>query len=89
MVVPFWTPITPLTGSLLHADPQLLVFFNQGGGRFTRMTTTLPRGENGVLLTVADFDADGKQDLLYYQYGGSETEKLYFINVYRLDFKKP
>jgi hypothetical protein len=21
MVVPFWTPITPLTGSLLHADP--------------------------------------------------------------------
>ena len=22
MVVPFWTPITPLTGSLLHADPQ-------------------------------------------------------------------
>lgn len=68
---------------------RLLVFFNQGGGRFTRMTTTLPRGENGVLLTVADFDADGKQDLLYYQYGGSETEKLYFINVYRLDFKKP
>ena len=53
------------------------------------MTTTLPRGENGVLLTVPDFDADGKQDLLYYQYGGSETEKLYFINVYRLDFKKP
>ena len=22
MVVPFWTPITPLKGSLLHADPQ-------------------------------------------------------------------
>ena len=22
MVVPFWTPITPLTGFLLHADPQ-------------------------------------------------------------------
>jgi TnpA family transposase len=21
MVVPFWTPITPLTGSFLHADP--------------------------------------------------------------------
>jgi len=21
MVVPFWTPITPLTGFLLHADP--------------------------------------------------------------------
>jgi len=23
MVVPFWTPITPLTGSLLHADPHV------------------------------------------------------------------
>ncbi len=22
MVVPFWTPITPLAGFLLHADPQ-------------------------------------------------------------------
>ncbi|WP_341902954.1 hypothetical protein [Sandarakinorhabdus limnophila] len=53
------------------------------------MITTLPRRENGVLLTVADFDADRKQDLLYYQYGGSETETLYFMNVYRLDFKKP
>ncbi len=25
MVVPFWTPITPLTGSLLHADPHAKV----------------------------------------------------------------
>jgi hypothetical protein len=24
MVVPFWTPITPLTGFFLHADPQTL-----------------------------------------------------------------
>ena len=23
MVVPFWTPITPLAGSFLHADPQV------------------------------------------------------------------
>lgn len=23
MVVPFWTPITPLSGSFLHADPHL------------------------------------------------------------------
>lgn len=72
----------------LH-NGRLAVFFNQGGGRFSRLNTTLPRGEYGRLLSVADFDADGKQDMLYYQYGGSETEKLYFINVYRLDFKKP
>ena len=71
------------------SNGRLLVFFNQGGGRFTRFSTTLPRNEMGRLLEVGDFDADGKKELVYYQYGGSATEKTYIVNVYRIDFKKP
>jgi hypothetical protein len=71
------------------SNGRLLVFFNQGGGRFTRLSTTLPRNEMGRLLEVGDFDVDGKKELVYYQYGGSATEKTYIINVYRIDFKKP
>jgi hypothetical protein len=43
----------------------------------------------GRLLEVGDFDADGKQELVCYQYGGSATEKTYIINVYKIDFNKP
>jgi hypothetical protein len=71
------------------SNGHLLVFFNQGGGRFTRLTTTLARNEMGRLLEVGDFDADGKQELVYYQSGGSATEKTYIINVYKIDFQKP
>eukprot|EP01037_Dinobryon_pediforme_P019410 gene19410-19828_t len=35
MVVPFWTPITPLTGSFLHADP------HQNGLLFAQIATML------------------------------------------------
>jgi hypothetical protein len=71
------------------SNGRLLIFFNQSSGRFTRLTTNLPRTETGRLLEIRDFDADGKQELLYYQYGGSTAEKKYIINVYTLDFKKP
>jgi hypothetical protein len=71
------------------SNGRLLVFFNQGGGRFTRLTTALPRNEMGRLLEVGDFDADGKQELVYYQHDGSATEKTYIINVYKIDFQKP
>ena len=37
MVVPFWTPITPLAGSFLHADPQLWGRFCQNQGLETVM----------------------------------------------------
>ena len=39
MVVPFWTPITPLTGSLLHAGPQPAMT----GNATTRALETLKR----------------------------------------------
>ena len=68
---------------------RLLVYFNQGGERFARLTTTLPRNEVGRLLKVGDFDADGKQELVYYQYGGSAIEKTYIITVCKIDFQKP
>jgi hypothetical protein len=71
------------------SNGRLLVFFNLGAGRFTRLTTNLPKGEWGRLLAVGDFNADGKQELTYYQGGGSPNEKVYIINVYDLDFKKP
>ena len=67
---------------------RLLIFFNQSSGHFTRLTTNLPRTETGRLLEIRDFDADGKQELLYYQYGGSTAEKKYIINMYILDYKK-
>jgi 5-methylcytosine-specific restriction endonuclease McrA len=43
MVVPFWTPITPLTGSLLHADPQVhhLIPLAQGGEDVLENTVVL------------------------------------------------
>jgi len=68
---------------------RILVYFNQGGGRFTRLTKNLPRNEMGRLLEIGDFDADKKIELVYYQYGGSSIEKSYAINIYSLDFKKP
>jgi hypothetical protein len=71
------------------SNGRLLVFFNLGAGRFTRLTTNLPKGEWGRLLAVGDFNADGKQELTYYQGGGSSNEKVYIINIYNLDFKKP
>jgi hypothetical protein len=71
------------------SNGRLLVFFNLGAGRFTRMTTKLPKGEWGRLLAVSDVNADGKQELTYYQGGGSANEQIYTINIYDLDFKKP
>lgn len=68
---------------------RLNIFFNKGNGRFERLETKLPDDEDGRLLAVDDFNADGKLNFLYYQYGGSETEKLYKINVYDFSFKKP
>ena len=68
---------------------RLLVFFNQGGGRFARLTTMLPNNAPGRLTAIDDLNADGKQELVYYQYGGSPDEKVYIINVYGLSFKKP
>jgi hypothetical protein len=43
----------------------------------------LPSGEAGRLLAVDDFDGDGSTEMVFYQYGGSPTEKVYFINVYK------
>lgn len=68
---------------------RLNIFFNTGNGRFERLETKLPDDEDGRLLVVDDFNADGKLNFLYYQYGGSETEKLYKMNVYDFSFKKP
>jgi hypothetical protein len=65
------------------------VFFNQGAGRFSRLAATLPQNQSGRLLAVGDFNADGGPELLYYQYGGSSTEKVYIINAFNLSFKKP
>ena len=71
------------------SNGRLLVFFNLGAGRFTRLTTNLPKGEWGRLLAVSDFNADGKQELAYYQGAGSANEQIYTINIYDLEFKKP
>lgn len=71
------------------SNGQLLVFFNQGAGRFSRLAATLPQNQSGRLLAVGDFNADGGPELLYYQYGGSSTEKVYIINAFNLSFKKP
>jgi hypothetical protein len=93
-----WSPdvfIQDLDGDSLKdivyglSSGQLLVFFNQGAGRFSRLAATLPQNQSGRLLAVGDFNADGGPELLYYQYGGSSTEKVYIINAFNLSFKKP
>lgn len=71
------------------SNGKLLVFFNQGAGRFSRLTTNLPRNEPGRLLAVDDLNADGRQELAYYQYSGSSSEAIYIVNIYDLSFKKP
>jgi hypothetical protein len=69
MVVPFWTPITPLTGSLLHADPQSRVTLpenshsnrrKKSGGRQTRKSRPLAWLQNGD----ADEGRSRKVDIL-------------------------
>jgi hypothetical protein len=93
-----WSPdvfIQDLDGDSLKdivyglSNGQLLVYFNQGAGRFSRLVATLPQNQSGRLLAVGDFNADGGPELLYYQYGGSSTEKVYIINAFNLSFKKP
>ncbi len=58
------------------SNGRLLVFFNLGAERFTRLTTNLLKGEWDKLLAVGDFNADGKQELIYYQGGGSLNKKV-------------
>lgn len=70
-------------------DGRLAVFFNQGSIRFGKLTGSLPNNESGRLLAVDDFDKDGGYELAFYQYGGSASEKAYFIKVYNLAFSKP
>jgi len=70
-------------------DGQLAVFFNQGSMKFGKLTASLPNNENGRLLAVDDFEKDGGYELAYYQYGGSASEKAYFVNVYNVAFSKP
>ena len=66
MVVPFWTPITPLTGSLLHADPhqrQKVVkpcFFKREDGVYIQLkygsrVITLSKDGNAIVVkAIAD-----------------------------------
>ncbi len=70
-------------------DGRLAVFFNQGSMSFSKLTASLPNDEAGRLLAVEDFDKDGGYELAYYQYGGSASEKAYFINIYNLAYSKP
>jgi hypothetical protein len=72
-----------------HGDGRLILYFNQGNGRFDRLETRLPNNEWGRLQAVNDLNADGKLNFVYYQGGGSEVEKIYIINVYDFSFKKP
>ncbi len=51
MVVPFWTPITPLTGFLLHADPQLATFTH--GGMRVRAAAATKNVLSGVINLTA------------------------------------
>lgn len=77
---------------ILHGlnDGRLMVYFNKGAGQFTRLTTTLRNNAFGRLVAVDDFNADGKQELSYFEYtGGSSTENTFALTVYELDFQKP
>ena len=64
-------------------DGRIQVYLNRGGDKFDLIETRLPSGEAGRLLAVDDFDGDGSTEMVFYQYGGSPTEKVYFINVYK------
>jgi hypothetical protein len=77
---------------ILHGlnDGRLMVYFNKGAGQFTRLTTTLRNNAVGRLVAVDDFNADGKQELSYFEYtGGSSSENTFALTVYELDFQKP
>jgi hypothetical protein len=77
---------------ILHGlnNGRLMVYFNKGAGQFTRLTTTLRNNAFGRLVAVDDFNADGKQELSYFEYtGGSSTENTFVLTVYELDFQKP
>ena len=77
---------------ILHGlnDGRLMVYFNKGAGTFTRLTTTLRNNAVGRLIAVDDFNADGKQELSYFEYtGGSSIENTFALTVYELDFQKP
>lgn len=72
----------------LH-DGSLVAHFNKGSFSFDLLATSLPDGQGGRLLAVDDLDNDNDQELLYYQYGGTPSEKVYFLNVYEFNFLKP
>jgi hypothetical protein len=65
-----------------NADSVMLLFHNEGGGNFTRVTSfpTIGPGESG--MDWGDYDNDGDLDLLGYRWaaGSSEVNALVFRN---------
>ncbi len=66
----------------------LSLHLNLDGAHFSRVDVPFGEQTNGIGRVVGfeDYDRDGSFELLLYQYGGSEIEKAYFINLYEMSF---
>lgn len=68
-------------------DGTLRIFLNEGGSSFYRIEAYLPSYTGqGRLVGFDDFDRDGSFEAVYWQYGGTETRKDYYVNLFELSF---